>query len=194
MTLTSLPHDALYRVLCFLTVREIICLRLVCKDLRDLTFHTAIWHDAYKHAKLPRPLGPLDSQSREFLENTLVKSTQVGVKWNKQALTITSKATWFEPEWSALQGDHWEVVAGLWLVIPHISGPDILCYDLERGLRQVVYHVDGAQILSFKSATCEATDGGCIMYAIVMESARSSASFSQSVALNYRIQTLNDFR
>jgi hypothetical protein len=181
MSLTSLPHDALYRVLCFLSVREIICLRLVCKELRDLTFHTAIWHDAYKNAKLPRPIGPLDSQSREFLENTLVKSTQVGVKWNKQALTITSKATWFEPEWSALQGDHWEVVAGLWLVIPHISGPDILCYDLERGLRHVVYHADGAQILSFKSATSEAADGGCIMHAIVMESSRSSPSFSHKL-------------
>jgi hypothetical protein len=86
------------------------------------------------------------------------------------------------------------VVAGLWLVIPHISGPDILCYDLERGLRHIVYHADGAQILSFKSATCEAADGGCIMYAIVMESARSSASFSQSVAPSYPIQTLNSFR
>ncbi|KAG1731294.1 hypothetical protein EDB19DRAFT_1738515 [Suillus lakei] len=116
----------------------------------------------YKHAKLPRPLGPLGSQSREFLENTLVKSTQVGVKWNKQTLAITSKVTWFEPEWLALQGDHWEVVAGLWLVIPHITGHDILCYDLERGLRHVVYHADGTQILSFKSTTSEAADGGYI--------------------------------
>ncbi|KAG0700942.1 hypothetical protein DFH29DRAFT_589799 [Suillus ampliporus] len=181
MTLTSLPHDALYRVLCFLSVREIICLRLVCKDLRDLTFHRAVWHDAYKHATLPRPLGPLDSQSREFLENTLVKSTQVGVKWNRQALKITSKATWFQPEWSALQGDHWEVVSGLWLIIPLISGPDILCYDLERGLRHVVYHAEGAQILSFKSATSEAADGGCIMHAVLMESARSNASYSHKL-------------
>jgi len=29
MILMNLPHDALYRVLCFLSVREIICLRLV---------------------------------------------------------------------------------------------------------------------------------------------------------------------
>ncbi|KAG1832358.1 hypothetical protein DFJ58DRAFT_736362 [Suillus subalutaceus] len=106
---------------------------------------------------------------------------ELGVKWNKQALTITSKATWFGPEWSVLQRDHWEVVAGSWLVIPHISGPDILCYDLERGLRHVVYHADGAQILSFKSATSEAAGGGCIMHAIVMEGARSSPSFSHKL-------------
>ncbi|KAG1772246.1 hypothetical protein EV702DRAFT_1201633 [Suillus placidus] len=34
---------------------------MAAMHLRDLTFHTAIWHDAYKHAKFPRPLGPLDS-------------------------------------------------------------------------------------------------------------------------------------
>ncbi|OJA18010.1 hypothetical protein AZE42_08957 [Rhizopogon vesiculosus] len=183
MILTSLPHDALYRVLRFLSVREIICLRLVCKDLGDLTLHRVVWHDAYTYAKLPRPLGPLDSHSREFLENTLVKSTQVGIKWCKQALRITSKATWFEPEWSALQGDQWEVVSGSWLIIPLIRGSDILCYDLERGLRHVVYHADNALILSFRSTTSEAADGGYIMHAMVMEHNRSSALFSQKLLL-----------
>ncbi|KAG1736462.1 uncharacterized protein EDB91DRAFT_506389 [Suillus paluster] len=56
-----------------------------------------------------------------------------------------------------------------------------MCYDLERGLRHVVYHTDGAQILSFKSTTSEAADGGSIMHAIIMESARSNASFSHKL-------------
>lgn len=157
----------------------------MCKDLSDLTFHRAVWHNAYKYANFPRPRGPLDSHSREFLENILVKGAQVGTKWCKQALTIASKATWFEPEWSTLQGDHWEVVSGLWLITPLIRDSDILCYDLERGLRHVVYHADNALILWFRSTTSEAADGGRILHAMVMERDRSNASFSQLVVISY---------
>lgn len=77
------------------------------------------------------------------------------------------------------------MVSGLWLIIPLIRGSDILCYDLQRGLRHVIYHADNASILSFKSTTSEATDGGYILHAMVMEHDRSNASFSQLVAFNY---------
>jgi len=156
----------------------------VSKGLCDLTYNRAVWHDVYRYANLPRPRGPINSHPREYLENILVKSTQVGMKWCKQALTIASMATWCEPEWPTLQ-DHWEVVSGVWLIIPLVRGSDILCYDLERGLRRVVYHAENALIMSFKSTTSEADDGGRILHAMVMERDRCNTSISQLVAVNH---------
>ncbi|KAF8553689.1 hypothetical protein OG21DRAFT_1497572 [Imleria badia] len=81
-----LPSEVICHILCFLSPRDIIRLRLVSKQFYDLTYDLAIWKTLYTNARLPRPPGPFPSQTLQFLERTLVQSEWLAHSWTTQPM------------------------------------------------------------------------------------------------------------
>ncbi|KIJ66328.1 hypothetical protein HYDPIDRAFT_186734 [Hydnomerulius pinastri MD-312] len=83
MTLETLPLDVLYRIFCFLSVLDVVRLRMVCKSLHHATFARTVWSSLYYSSPLPRPPGPFTTQSTTFLMSTLIRSARVERNWAK---------------------------------------------------------------------------------------------------------------
>ncbi|KIJ19575.1 hypothetical protein PAXINDRAFT_96861 [Paxillus involutus ATCC 200175] len=132
--LVTLPVEVICRILGFLSPREIICLRTISKQFRDITYDSAIWKTVYANACLPHPPGPFPSQSTKFLEHTLLQSERLAQTWTSHPVKVISrvlgpKLSMSQPEWSVLDGK--------WLVWREET--QILCHDFDTGSHQILW-------------------------------------------------------
>ncbi|KAF9222220.1 hypothetical protein BS17DRAFT_768166 [Gyrodon lividus] len=87
----TFPVELICYILGFLGPREIVLLRRISKQFRDITYDATIWKTVYANACLPRPPGPFPSQSSQFLEHTLVQSEQLAKTWTSHPIKIISR-------------------------------------------------------------------------------------------------------
>ncbi|KAG6379434.1 hypothetical protein JVT61DRAFT_11904 [Boletus reticuloceps] len=125
-SLFILPSEVISHILCFLSPRDVIRLRVISKQFHDLSYDRALWRTLYRNARLPRPPGPFLSQSVQFFEHTLVQSERLADSWTTQPMEAVSAVG------IRLQGyqSHSIIVDGKWLVAfdePH----KMLAYDLD---------------------------------------------------------------
>ncbi|KAG9310817.1 hypothetical protein JVU11DRAFT_8670 [Chiua virens] len=92
MVASFVPPEIICHVLCFLTPCDILRLRAVSKQFRDITYTPSLWRTLYANARLPRPPGPFYSQSVHLLERTLVKSERLAQSWTAQPMEYTSSS------------------------------------------------------------------------------------------------------
>ncbi|KDQ61503.1 hypothetical protein JAAARDRAFT_512132 [Jaapia argillacea MUCL 33604] len=92
VTLDTLIGDLLLIVLSYLSPRDIISLRRTCRTLRQSTFHRSVWADAYRESTYLRPAGPLKSQSREELEQYLIRAERLDENWTTSARPVLRRS------------------------------------------------------------------------------------------------------
>ncbi|KAF8123242.1 hypothetical protein EV363DRAFT_1356662 [Boletus edulis] len=69
-SLFIMPSEVISHILCFLSPRDVVRLRVISKQFHDLSYDRALWRTLYRNARLPRPPGPFLSQSIQFFEHT----------------------------------------------------------------------------------------------------------------------------
>ncbi|KIJ19574.1 hypothetical protein PAXINDRAFT_8059 [Paxillus involutus ATCC 200175] len=145
-----LPVEVICQILGFLSPREIVRLRTVSKQFRDIAYDAAIWKTVYTNARLPRPPGPFPSQSTQFLEHTLLQSERLAQTWTSCPVKVISRT--LGPKLpSQLK---WSVLDGRWLVWRETT--QFLCHDLDTGSRQILW--EGNLDLSyFGAGACSVT-------------------------------------
>ncbi|KAG6374522.1 hypothetical protein JVT61DRAFT_4570 [Boletus reticuloceps] len=125
-----LPPEVISHILSFLSPQEVVWLRVVSKQFRDISYDRAIWTTLYRNAPLPRPPGPFPSQTVQFLERTLVQSERLAHSWTTQPMEEISSVG-IRPH-GAL--DFYAIVYGRWLIgCERYSKVKIVAYDLEAG-------------------------------------------------------------
>ncbi|KAF8553890.1 hypothetical protein OG21DRAFT_1497385 [Imleria badia] len=130
-SLCVLPSEVICHILCFLSPRVVILLRLVSKQFNNLTYDLAIWRTLYANARLPRPPGSFPSQSVHFLEHTLVESERLAHSWTTQPMEdISSVGIPYTAGGSFYPKILPKIVYGRWLICCE-SFSKFVAYDLD---------------------------------------------------------------
>ena len=79
--LDYLPFDIICEILAYLSVPNILRVRRVCKRLSGITRERALWCAVYERSNLLRYDGPVCSQTSSELEEALVRSTKLYLRW-----------------------------------------------------------------------------------------------------------------
>ncbi|KAF9245403.1 hypothetical protein BU15DRAFT_59002 [Melanogaster broomeanus] len=134
----AFPVEVICHILCFMSPREIVRLRRISKQFRDITYDRAIWNTVYANARLPRLPGPFACQSTQFLEHTLVQSERLAQTWTSQPFKVISCT--LEPTGLRSGLDQWTVLSGRWFI--WCETKQLLCRDLDDGSLQVLWDGD----------------------------------------------------
>ncbi|KAH7926014.1 hypothetical protein BV22DRAFT_973779, partial [Leucogyrophana mollusca] len=110
-TLENIPIDVLYRIVSFISVLDIVRLRLVSKFFWEVMEGRTVWSNAYRTTTLPRHPGPFPHQSTEMLKETLLESAKLARNWAPHEPIPTARRT------LPVEGDgpH-QLVLGRWLM------------------------------------------------------------------------------
>ncbi|EIW83251.1 hypothetical protein CONPUDRAFT_164229 [Coniophora puteana RWD-64-598 SS2] len=73
----QLPHDVLVELAAHLDIQDVLHLRQTSEQLRQASYDRGVWSSLYRRSHLPRPRGPYPPQTREELEDTLIRSFTV---------------------------------------------------------------------------------------------------------------------
>ncbi|KAF8838228.1 hypothetical protein BDN67DRAFT_107343 [Paxillus ammoniavirescens] len=168
------PVEVICQILGFLSPREIVRLRTVSKQFRDITYDPAIWKSVYANARLPRPPGPFPSQSTQFLEHTLLQSDRLAQTWTSCPVQVISWT--LGPKLpSQLK---WNVLDGRWLVWRETT--QFLCHDLDTGSRQILY---GRRVYIALNGT-QPDQGGLPIHKMLEFEVDDSCSLSAPVSMD----------
>ncbi|EIW80497.1 hypothetical protein CONPUDRAFT_144564 [Coniophora puteana RWD-64-598 SS2] len=77
MLLQDLPLDIVYHILAYLDIQDVLRLRILSSSFLAVTYSRPVWAALYARSALPRPPGPLPTQSAQALEDILRKSARV---------------------------------------------------------------------------------------------------------------------
>ncbi|KAF9237128.1 hypothetical protein BU15DRAFT_63382 [Melanogaster broomeanus] len=146
-----MPFDAPVEIIChilsFLSPREIVRLRRISKQFRNITYDHAIWKIVYANAPLLLPAGPFPYQSASF--SSTLESTQndpsrlLSVSWDRRYQVV--------------------IHGGLFSVGSGSSGHEttqVLCHDLDSGTgcRHILWDGD-VQINQLDACLITSVDG-----------------------------------
>ncbi|KAF9243100.1 hypothetical protein BU15DRAFT_59973 [Melanogaster broomeanus] len=147
------PVEVICHILCFMSPREIVRLRRISKQFRDITYDRAVWKSVYANARFPRPPGPFAYQSTQFLEHTLVQSERLAQTWTSQPIKVISR-TLVPPRFYSVQ-PQWTVLSGRWLIWCETT--QLLWRDLDGGSPQVLWDGD-VQLVYFDACLVTSVD------------------------------------
>ncbi|KAF9237010.1 hypothetical protein BU15DRAFT_63517 [Melanogaster broomeanus] len=158
-----LPVELIFNILSYLNPREIVHLRVVSKQFREITEDSQLWRTVYASACFLRPPGPFPSQSTKFLERTLLHSEQLFRTWTSEPAKITGRVL------PVPNPPQWDVLSGRWFVWMD-ADMNIRCHDLDTDAEQVLWQHEGDELFHFVASTT-ASPAGRLIYIILYDDA-----------------------
>ncbi|EIW84396.1 hypothetical protein CONPUDRAFT_163538 [Coniophora puteana RWD-64-598 SS2] len=194
-SLQDAPADVLYIIVSYLSVLDVLSLSLTCRSLRYFMRDRSIWANLYRTSNLPRPPGPHASQSLEFLQDTLVRSSRLQRNWAPFTANPRASHAVRIP-----QIDHLALVAHRWMLVVHRN--TVRCCDLERlgsdeeaelSQRDVVHEsVEGVRFSAMQAVSTTTADGVRVWYLVLEETFKENDRPLYATVLVFKLENLVD--
>ncbi|KAG9311886.1 hypothetical protein JVU11DRAFT_8142 [Chiua virens] len=130
------PSETLLNIFRHLTAADVLRLRLVSKQFRDLSCDIGLWRSLYANACVPRPPGPFLWQTYDTLQDILLRSEQLDRTWTSHRFKIVRINDPFYLHWTHTC---FRIVRldRLWFV--RQPSYELVCYDFETESESIVW-------------------------------------------------------